>query len=232
MIPQRGGFREKAQAFLSDYASGYQKHHAETYEVARFRRYAELRQSAEYRALAALAPLGICAESLAAVEARLRAQMERHCAGARLGEGLAHQPVCPDCGLVVDEDIALVAPEQIRSECRSSLGAALTELGRHRANFEAALKSGPGKTAQAVRAALALAPDCAPEQALGAFSPAVVEWLAAALARAQAGARLPVAELAVFLRGKRMTREQALRAFSEWLAAHGAAEQGDTIEFE
>jgi hypothetical protein len=164
--------------------------------------------------------------------------MERHCAGGRLAEALRRQPTCPDCGLALGDDIELVQPDEILLQCRQALSEELAELAARRERLEEALGSeGDAAKQKAVRRALDLPPDAPAESVLEAFAPPVVEWLATAL-RAQAvgaptaGARLRLVELQTFLRGKRLTREQALRAFAEWLSAHGAAQDDDPIEFE
>jgi hypothetical protein len=234
VIAARGEFRKQASAFLARYSAVYQRHHAEVYSVARFRAYADLRRSPEFRALLTLAPLSLSGNRAAAAEAKLRAQMERHCAGGRLGDALRRQPVCPDCGLPLGDDIELVNPEKILGDCRRALREELNELaGWHAAHPDVAqvVLSPPKEPPPAVTVALELPPDAAAERVLEIFSPAVVEWLAGAL-QARAASRAPISELQVFLRGKRMTREQALRAFGEWLSAHGAAQDEDAIEFE
>ena len=231
IVPRRGEFRNKASAFLAAYAAAYQRHHAQVYTVARFRAYADLRRSADYRALLALAPLGL-GNRAAAVETQLRAQMERHCAGGRLGDALRREPVCPDCGLALGQDIGLVNPEEILAGCRRALAEELTELASHREQVAEALRSeGDSSKVKAVRRAMDLPRESNAESVLEAFPSAVIEWLATTL-RARAASRARTAELQAFLRGKRMTREQALRAFAEWLSAQGAAGDDDTIEFE
>ncbi|UCH32999.1 MAG: hypothetical protein JSV65_10380, partial [Armatimonadota bacterium] len=231
IIPERTTFRQKATALVADYAARYQRHHAEVHSVARFRAYADARRAAEFRALLALARLGLSGRA-ADVEANLRAQMERHCAGGRLHEALLRGPTCPDCGLALGEDIELVAPEGILAACREALKQELSDLATRLGQLESALhaETDPAKAA-AVKRALDVPPDASAASVLEAFSPVVVEWLAAAL-QARAASRAAVAELQTFLRGKRLTREQALRAFGEWLSAHGAAQDGDTVEFE
>jgi len=231
IIARRDEFRRMAGTFVAAYASLYQRHHAEVHSVARFRGYADLRRSAEFRALLALAPLGLSRRA-SDIEARLRAQMERHCAGGRLGDALRRQPVCPDCGLALGDDIELVGADEILAECRAAVSAELAELTNRRGTLETALSAeGDASKAEAVRRALDLSADADPTTALQAFSPVVVEWLAAAL-RGGAAARARIAELQAFLRGKRLTRQQALRAFGEWLSAHGAPNDADAIEFE
>jgi len=227
LVAECAAFRRQAAAFVSDYAACYRRHHAKVYAVARFRPYADLRRSAELRALTALAPLGLCAGDVAAIEAKLRAQMERHCAGGRLQQALRHQPVCPDCGLALGEDVELVATKDLLAGCRQTIGAILTELTQ--ANVAPRLVG--VDRAQAIQCALDLLADAPAEAVLAAFTPPVVEWLAAAL-RPPSGSRLRLTELQAFLRGKRLTRQQALRAFADWLSAHGAAGDEDPIEFE
>ena len=244
IIRERGAFRKQAAAFVSEYAERYHRHHAETYSVARFRPYADLRRRPEFRALLALAPLGLAVSSAdlksappavgapTAVEAKLRAQMERHCAGGRLHQALRRQPTCPDCGLALGDNIELIAPDELLADCRGALGAVLGELARRRDQVEAALEAERDSAkARALRRALEVPADAAAEVVLDAFTSPVIEWLAAAL-RPPTGARLRLTELDAFLRGRRLTREQALRAFGEWLSAHGAAGDGDTVEFE
>jgi hypothetical protein len=231
IIAQRDEFRRKAGAFVAGYASLYQRHHEEVHSVARFRGYADLRRSPEFRALLALAPLGLSRRA-AEIEARLRAQMERHCAGGRLSDALRRQPVCPDCGLALGDDIDLVAPDQMLAECRAALSADLADLRSRREGLQVALSAeGDKSKAEAVGRALDLGAEADPATALETFSPAITEWLAVAL-RGGPGARARITELQAFLRGKRLTRQQALRAFGEWLSAHGAANDADTIEFE
>jgi len=238
IIEKRGEFRQKAAAFVSQYGAAYQQHHAAVYSVARFRAYADLRRSPEFRALLSLAPLALGGNRAAAVEAKLRAQMERHCAGGRIAEALRRQPVCPDCALTLGDDVTLVEPGEILADCRRALAEELAALGGRRAQLEETLRAqnDVGK-ARAVRAALDLPAHASAESVLERFTPAVVEWLAGRCAacealRAKAAARASLSELQAFLRGKRLTREQALRAFGEWLAAHGAADEGDAIEFD
>jgi len=158
--------------------------------------------------------------------------MERHCAGGRLHQALRRQPTCPDCGLALGDNIELIAPDELLADCRGALGAVLGELARRRDQVEAALEAERDSAkARALRRALDVQSDAGAEAVLDAFTSPVVEWLAAAL-RARPGGRARVAELQAFLSGKRLTREQALRAFGEWLSAHGAAGDGDTVEFE
>jgi len=232
IIPARGEFGKQASAFLAGYSAAYRRHHAQVYSVARFRAYADLRRSPELRALLTLAPLALAGNRAAAAEATLRAQMERHCAGGRLGDALRRQPVCPDCGLALGADIELVKPEEILADCRRAAVEQLTELAARRPRLAKALRAETDSVnAQAVQRALDLPADAPAESVLEAFSPAIIEWLAAAL-RARPASRAPISELQAFLRGKRLTREQALRAFAEWLSAHGAAADDDAIEFE
>jgi hypothetical protein len=232
IVGKRDEFRKQAAAFLSQYAAAYQRHHAAVYSVARFRAYADLRRSPEFRALLSLVPLALGGNRAAALEAKLRAQMERHCAGGRIAEALRRQPVCPDCGLMLGDDVALVGPDEILANCRQALARELAALRERRAQLDEALRAenDVGK-ARAVAAALDLPADAPAESVVECFTPPVIEWLASAL-RTKTVARASLSELHAFLRGKRLTREQALRVFGEWLAAHGAANDADSVEFE
>jgi hypothetical protein len=232
MVDARCDLRKAMSAFLAGYASAYQRHHAQVHSVERFRAYADLRRSPEFRASLVLAPVGLPGNRAGVIEAKLRAQMERHCAGGRIADALRRQPVCPDCGLLMGQDIELVKPEEILADCRPALAEELAELVGCRPRLDAALGAEPDAAkAQTVRRALELTADAGAEAVLDAFSPPVVDWIAAAL-RTGAAPRARIAELHAFLRGKRLTRAQALRAFADWLSAHGVPNDADAVEFE
>lgn len=232
LIAEEMNLRRQVQIFLTAYKRRYASWHGRVYRSVVFDQYRGLHQSPEMRALGQLGKLrldvDVTAEDMAN---RVDAQMARRCGRADLQEALDESPVCPDCGLRLDEQPELMEPEALVEEMRGAIRgyarALVTSPFRSRLADYASSMPRRGDVPQKIEAIVQLGDDPSPRDVLTLFGDDVIPHVN----RILSGKRLAprnFAELRDALEGRTVTRDEAQKLFEQWLK--GEEDDGDEGE--
>lgn len=210
-----GEVRAAAAQWLESYRKHYLAWHARAHAESRFQGLAGVRRSAAFQVARGLAQAGLGKEEIGSVEFAVNRALARRClAGDPLPEGAA---VCPICGVRLGELPELPDAEELGARVARTARAQMEELQRHgemlRRRAEACSDDA---VAQAVTGLL----DAGMEAPLDDLAPllagAVTAWLGQQLGRPRAELR-ELRQLVERLRGRELTKGEALRLIAEWL---------------
>jgi len=216
-VAQAEAAQQLADNTLCTYRTQYSAWHAQAHSRRRFEPYLEVKQTAAYRALVALAPLPLAA--ITETDAALREQLDRYCTGTDLVSALQTSPTCLNCGLHFGQSLDLRPAEEIASLAAQALGNTLIWLHEPErlalAQRRLASES-DDEMCLAVQALLDLGSDASAESVLERATDQAVAWLASCLAGRCAGQRR-LADLVAKLANRELTRDEITRIFQAWL---------------
>lgn len=224
------------QILLSVYKRRYIAWHTRCYRMSLFDKYRSLRTSPELRVLAHLQRLELKAkrEGPEAIEL-VEAQETRRCACANLNEVLDSSPVCPECGLKLDEELDLVPIEEIKQAAEDDVRAYAAEL--RRPSFQQALREyalalpNRGELVTKLEQLLNLSDDPPARLLLSLLSDDVIVHLNRVLSGKTIRAR-DFSQLRTVLAGRTLSREEAQTLFQRWLSGDEGDEGDEVIHVE
>ncbi|MHB8994855.1 MAG: hypothetical protein ACYC63_06375 [Armatimonadota bacterium] len=230
LINDETAFRRQVQILLSVYKRRYIAWHTRCYRMGVFDKYRALRTSPELRVLAHLQRLELKLkhEGPQAVEL-VEAQEARRCLAPNLNEALDETPVCPECGLKLDQEIDLVPLEDIKQAAENEIRAYVTEL--RRPAFQQALKEYAlalptrGDLVTKLEQLLTISENPPARVLLGLLTDDVILHLNRVLSGKTIRAR-DFGQLRTVLAGRTLSKEEAQTLFQRWLSG----EEGDTGE--
>lgn len=236
LINDETAFRRQVQILLAVYKRRYIAWHTRCYRMSIFDKYRALRTAPELRVLAHLQrlELKLRREGPQAVEL-VEAQEARRCSCPNLNEALDTSPVCPDCGLKLDEEIDLVPLEDIKAAAEEEIRAYVVEL--RRPNFQQALRDyalalpSRGELVTKLEQLLNLGEDPPARVLLALLSDDVIIHLNRVLSGKTIRAR-DFSDLRTALAGRTLTKEEAQALFQRWLAGEDEGETDEVIHVE
>lgn len=234
LISDETALRRQVQILLAVYKRRYVAWHARCYRMSLFDKYRSLRSSPELRVLAHLQRLELQprVEGPAAIEL-VEAQEARRCTCATLNEALDSSPVCPECGLRLDEEVDLVPLEEVKAAAENEVRAYVAELTRP--PFQQALRDyalalpSRGELVTKLEQLLALGTDPPARVLLAILSDDVIVHLNRVLSGKTIRAR-DFGQLRTALAGRTLSREEAQLLFERWLSGEDGEPAGDTDE--
>jgi len=209
--------RALAERWLDAYRKHYVAWHDTTWAAGRFEPFAALRGSSEMEVCRRLARVGLPSDETAAIDSQLSAVLELRClAGDPLPEG---HPVCPACGLELTQRVELPDWAALAARVGRARSALFAELLTHSALLVRRLRGcRDARVAESVGALLDRGATLPAEQMQMLLTDDVVAWLRLQLGNPRAERR-DLRALAAGLRGRELTKREALRIVEEWLAA-------------
>ncbi|NLJ36580.1 MAG: hypothetical protein GX358_10185 [candidate division WS1 bacterium] len=236
IIADSATFGRLAQIFMATYKRRYLNWHGRCNRPSLFEHYRMLRSSVELRTLAQLQRISLQVQDDAgrAFEV-LQALLQRRCDYPDLGMALDTRPICPACGLYLDVEPDLVAPEEILGLAREGVDQYVqhfqsAEFRRMLGEYLAGLPS-RGELAARLDRLLHLDEHPGCRQLLTLLSDEVI----AHLNRMFSGKKLKVkdfAHLRELLAGRTVSRQEALELFQRWLHEDDDDEESELIHIE
>ena len=236
LINDETAFRRQVQILLSVYQRRYIAWHTRCYRMGIFDKYRSLRTSPELRVLAHLQRLEVKLkrEGPHALEL-VEAQEGRRCGCPNLNEALNTSPVCPECGLKLDEEIDLVPLEDIKAAADEEIRAYVAEL--RRSSFQQALKDyalalpSRGELVTKLEQLLSISDDPPARVLLSILSDDVIIHLNRILSGKTIRAR-DFGQLRTVLAGRTLSKEEAQTLFQRWLSGEEGEETDEVIHVE
>jgi hypothetical protein len=221
LLRDRTSLMRTAQAFMAAYRRAYLAWHSNQYRPALFEPYATLRQSPEYAALERLSRLALEVDvSRATIDGMIEDQVAQRCGVSGLAEALNDRPVCPRCGLRLDDELRLIGLDQIREAIADAIRAYLTRLrapdvAAVTQAYVASLPEG-GEARRAVQQALLLPPKAKPREVLAVFTEDLIAHLNRGLGGQSVHSRR-LNSLSAQLVDRTLTRGEIRRILETWL---------------
>lgn len=235
LVNDEAAFRRLAQILLSVYKRRYMAWHTRCYRMSVFDRYRSLRTSPELRVLAHLQRLELKPQwdGPHAVEL-VEAQEAQRCMFAGLNDVLDRSPVCPECGLRLDQEIELVPLEEIREVAEREIAAYVTELRRQ--PFQEALREyaqalpGRGELNTKLDQLLQMSSNPPARMLLSVLSDDVIIHLNRVLSGKTIRPR-DFGQLRNALAGRTLSKQEAQQIFFAWLSGEEDEEssEGDEV---
>jgi hypothetical protein len=149
-----------------------------------------------------------------------------------LNEALDATPVCPDCGLKLDQEIDLVPLEDIKQAADNEIRAYVAQL--RRPDFQQALKEyalalpSRGELVTKLEQLLNISEDPPARVLLGILTDDVIIHLNRILSGKTIRPR-DFGELRTALAGRTLSKEEAQTLFQRWLAGEEGGEEPDEV---
>ena len=233
LINDETTFRRQVQILLSVYKRRYMAWHTRCYRMALFDKYRALRTAPELRVLAHLQrlELQLKREGPTAVEL-VEAQEARRCTCAELNEALDRSPVCPECGLRLDQEIDLVPLEDIKAAAEDEIQAYVIQL--RQPDFQKALREytlalpSRGELVTRLEQLLNLGETPAPRLLLSVLTDDVIIHLNRVLSGKTIRPR-DFGQLRAALAGRTLSKQEAQLLFQRWLGEDDENGEGDEV---
>ncbi len=236
LVEDQAGFHRSLQIFLTTYQRRYLAWHSRVHRNTAFEQFRAVKSTPEYRALAQLQPLEVSiTHDLARVGEMIESYASRRCTLTDLGAVLTRQPVCPQCGLRLGEELNLPPVddlvEAINQGLREYLEAITTDDFRQKVREYAAALPYRRELSARLEAAADLSPEPSPREVMQVFTDEVLSHLNRILAGKTVTPR-NMGELKRSLEGRTLTKEEAQNLFTQWISGGGETDEEDIFRIE
>ena len=236
LVEDQAGFHRSLQIFLTTYQRRYVAWHSRVHRNAAFEQFRAVKAPPEYRALAQLQPLEVSiTHDLARVGEMIESYASRRCTLTDLGAALARQPICPQCGLRLGEELNLPPVddlvEAINQGLREYLEAITTEEFRQKVREYAAALPYRRELSARLEAVADLSPEPSFREIMQVFTDEVFSHLNRILAGKMVTPR-NMGELRRALEGRTLTKEEAQNLFAQWIGGGGETDEEDIFRIE
>jgi len=217
------------------YQNRYLAWHTHQHALTRFRPLLEIKESAPFCLAEKISrACAIIDGDFARLAAELRQALSRRCSGASLPAALQALPVCPECNLLLNDNVALPDAGNLRARLEKGiaemkadlLAPARISLLSRRLEGEA-----PGELRRRLERLTASSPPLKDVEFADLFSADVAAWIGKQL-NLQVSAKRKAAALSELLSSRELTKAQALAIFLRWLDEHNNLSEGDLIAIE
>jgi hypothetical protein len=236
LVEDQAGFHRGLQIFLTTYQRRYLAWHSRVHRNTAFEQFRAVKSTPEYRALAQLQPLEVeITHDLARVGEMIENYASRRCTLTDLGTALTRQPVCPQCGLRLGEELTLPPVEDlleaITQGLREYLEAITDPAFRARVREYAAALPYRRELSARLEAVADLSPEPSPREIMQVFTDEVISHLNRILAGKMVTPR-NLGELRRALQGRTLTKEEAQKLFAQWISGGGETDEEDIFRIE
>lgn len=224
-VGDQQSFARLSQVFFARYKRHYSAWHNACYRASVFEPYESLRASAQLRVLAQLDRLNLSVKhNISFINDQIEAELNKRCRELNLNQALDSQPVCPECGLRLGEELSLRSAEELAALADQGVAEYIAQL-RSPQNQQALseyLKTMPqrGETMRKLAEIMRLPADAGARALMPLLSDEVLTHLQRALTGQQIRPK-SLGELRKQLVGRTMKRGELRGLLQAWLQADG-----------